>query len=1248
MVTKHAIRLILQTFLLHEFDRATLLFLSFFCHRQSHLPPLSFLTSILYLPNTHHLSDHTMWIKQVIIDGFKSYAHRTVVGPFDREFNAITGLNGSGKSNVLDAICFVFAISNLSQVRVHDLRELIYKSGQAGIHKASVTIDFDNSDRDASPPAYIDHKTITVTRQIHTGNKFFINGSTATLGQVQNLFHSVQLNVNNPHFLIMQGTISKVLNMKPAARLSMLEEAAGTRMFEQKKTMAQQMVQKKDMKLGEIDRQLEDDMKPTLEKREKDRRDYDQYIQSRNQIEVLSRMKLAYDYEHLFETCTNLRGEVLQAQNTEMSAEQDVKDLRNTIEEMTLEIQQQKSTHQQSLTYGLGSSQKEYDDSYKVLVTKQTDLQHLQEDVAKQGELVTSLKAKNKRFDASLTQHHETVKKAHLDLKAHDASHSELEVGTDNLQRQLALLKSGIAASSEGVSLTEQLERYKKQLTTAEGDTKNAELIKQRSATQLAAKKKQAGADDKEYEAVKVALAREQALLAEEEDALKRATGGYSEEREKHLRDFIEEKQGVISTLEHELRRLQTVVQTRVEVQYEGNRQPKELAGRVKGVVLKLLDVKDRENICALTQAAGRGLYNIVVDNEATGKELVKKVKNRITVIPLNQIQDGVISQQALQMAEQVARRAGGSAELALDLIDYDDEVGAAMRFVFGKRIVCSDLKTASAVTFHKDIKQVTVTTQGEVVQPGGVMRGGSTRDLDMNLAHYLKYKELVKDLDQHRAELVKAEQELQGLLEAAARFREQEASLRIMKRKVEGLQYQLSSNQRHQLMEQAAKLETDIREAEETLATGTAKATHLHAEIKKLEGSMKKGGNLDDEIKRVTTEIAKNKKDQKELAPKRSETMRIVAEADATEADLRAELERAHADGAEEAAKLTQFQTKVSRAKKELAHLNGIVSGKEAHMQELKDKLNEANSGLQNKEQDLSALKDNEAELRVALQECKRRVGELEALKKERQARLLTLEKSDFVTQNRHLFDKKGSDLDWRSIDYVKDFARLEAMKQQHSAAGKTVNHKVVSMYEAVAEQYNDVLSKRNQVARDREHVLSTITELNTQKKHTIEETFKKVSLDFSAIFSTLLPGAKAKLVPDRDDDDDISGLSIHAAMGNSWKDSLTELSGGQRSLLALSYILSLLKYKPAPVYILDEVDAALDLSHTQNIGKMLASHFKKSQFLVVSLKEGMFNNANVLFRVRLVDGQSQITRNDNTAIAQKRKGTKRPREED
>jgi structural maintenance of chromosome 2 len=164
----------------------------------------------------------------------------------------------------------------------------VYKQGQAGVTKATVTLVFDNTDKEQSPLGYEEHDTITVTRQVVIGgrNKYLINGHTAQPGRVQNLFHSVQLNVNNPHFLIMQGRITKVLNMRPPEILSMIEEAAGTRMFETKKSAALKTIEKKGSKLDEINKVIEEDITPKLEKLRGERSSFIEY----QKINVRGRM----------------------------------------------------------------------------------------------------------------------------------------------------------------------------------------------------------------------------------------------------------------------------------------------------------------------------------------------------------------------------------------------------------------------------------------------------------------------------------------------------------------------------------------------------------------------------------------------------------------------------------------------------------------------------------------------------------------------------------------------------------------------------------------------------------------------------------------------------------------------------------------------------------------------------------------------------------------------------------------------
>lgn len=166
-----------------------------------------------------------------------------------------------------------------------------------------------------------------------------------------------------------------------------------------------------------------------------------------------------------------------------------------------------------------------------------------------------------------------------------------------------------------------------------------------------------------------------------------------------------------------------------------------------------------------------------------------------------------------------------------------------------------------------------------------------------------------------------------------------------------------------------------------------------------------------------------------------------------------------------------------------------------------------------------------------------------------------------------------------------------------------KKINKKVMGMIEKAEGEYTELLRKRKVVENDKKKIEQVIENLDVKKKVELERTWRKVNKDFGSIFSTLLPGSNAKLEPP-EGMEAWEGLEVKVAFGDIWKQSLSELSGGQRSLIALSLILSLLLYKPAPMYILDEVDAALDLSHTQNIGNMLKTHFSQSQFIVVSLK--------------------------------------------
>ncbi|WKX94401.1 hypothetical protein Q1695_011562 [Nippostrongylus brasiliensis] len=240
-----------------------------------------------------------MYIKRLEIDGFKSYSKPQVIDGFDTMFNAITGLNGTGKSNILDSICFVLGITNLSHIRAGQLQDLVYKQGQAGITKATVTITFDNRDKKHGPIGYHNCDEIVIRRQIIVNgrNSYTINGSTATNAKVSDFFRSVGLNVNNPHFLIMQGRITKVLNMKPHEILGMIEEAAGTKLYEAKRTLALSTINKKQSKVDEIEKLMAEDIIPQLEKLQRDKQNFLEYNNCDREIERSERKLTAFTYQ---------------------------------------------------------------------------------------------------------------------------------------------------------------------------------------------------------------------------------------------------------------------------------------------------------------------------------------------------------------------------------------------------------------------------------------------------------------------------------------------------------------------------------------------------------------------------------------------------------------------------------------------------------------------------------------------------------------------------------------------------------------------------------------------------------------------------------------------------------------------------------------------------------------------------------------------------------------------------------------
>ncbi|CAK8561036.1 unnamed protein product [Lathyrus sativus] len=1168
-----------------------------------------------------------MYIKEICLEGFKSYATRTVVPGFDRFFNAITGLNGSGKSNILDSICFVLGITNLQQVRASNLQELVYKQGQAGITKATVSIVFDNSERGRSPLGYEGHSEITVTRQIVVGgrNKYMINGKLAQPNQVQNLFHSVQLNVNNPHFLIMQGRITKVLNMKPPEILSMLEEAAGTRMYETKKEAALKTLEKKQSKVDEINKLLDQEILPALEKLRKERTQYMQWANCNAELDRLRRFCIAYEYVQAETIKNNAISEVEQVKAKIAEIDDMAKTTMVDVKEMETKIAQLTAEKEASMGGEMKSLSEKVDKLSQTLV-KETSVLTNKKDTLKSEEVNKGKIVKNiEELKQSVEEKAFAIKKAEegaADLKSKAA---ELSKSLEEHEKEYQGVLAGKSSGDEEKCLEDQLGDAKVAVGSAETELK--QLKTKISHCEKELKEKTDQLKSKQDEATNV----KKQLEDKKKDVENLKTGleslPYKEGEMEALQKERESERDSVHKLKAEIRNI-SVNLANVDFSY---RDPVKNFDRskVKGVVAKLIKVKDSSTVTALEVSAGGKLYNVVVDTESTGKQLLQhgNLRRRVTIIPLNKIQYYTVPSRVQQAAVRLVGKE--NAEIALSLVGYDEELKNAMEYVFGSTFVCKTISAAKEVAFNREIHTTSVTLEGDIFQPSGLLTGGSRKGSGDLLRQLHAVAEAESKLSVHQNRLSEIEAKITELLPLHKKYKDLKATLELKSHDLSLFQSRAQQNEHHKLEELVKKIEQELVEAKSAVKEKELLYKNCVKTVSSLEKSIKEHNKNRESRLKGLEKMIKSIKSQMQSSSK------YLKEHDSDKERLVMEKEAVIQEQASLENQLDSLKTLISDLSSEVEEQKSTVAAAKNNLDEVQSELNAVRQKMKQCDKEISGIVKEQKKLEHKLSENnlerKRMENEVKRMEMEQKDCSLRvdklIEKHAWIASEKQLFGKSGTDYDFSSRNPGKSREDLEKLQAEQSGLEKRVNKKVMAMFEKAEDEYNDLMSKKNIIENDKSKIKKVIEELDEKKKETLNVTWVKVNTDFGSIFSTLLPGTMAKLEPP-EGCSFLDGLEVRVAFGSVWKQSLSELSGGQRSLLALSLILALLLFKPAPLYILDEVDAALDLSHTQNIGKMIKNHFPHSQFIVVSLKEGMFNNANVLFRTKFVDGVSTVQR--------------------
>ncbi|KAK2704127.1 hypothetical protein QYM36_017575, partial [Artemia franciscana] len=988
-----------------------------------------------------------MYVKSMVIDGFKSYGQRTEINGFDHEFNAITGLNGSGKSNILDAICFLLGITNLSHVRATNLQELVYKNGTAGITKASVSITFDNSDKLQSPLGYDHFDEITITRQIVVGgkNKYLINGVNAQNNKVQDLFRSVQLNVNNPHFLIMQGRITKVLNMKPPEILGMLEEAAGTKMYEVKKQQAEKTIEKKDAKLREIEEVIMEDITPTINKLKEDRSQYLNYQKIQRELEHYQKIYIAQQFvmleERLKKASDEYQIQVNEIDNLKKACELGTEEIAS-VEEEILELQQKKEGDAGQVLSDLEAQLKE---SVKEQTKMEGVVKSLQSNIKDEEKKANQLE-KGKKDDLKVLN---ARLKEEADFKSNfDSLIKENSEAQENLQlaeRRRDAINRGlfVTASGEDATLAEQLMKQNEELRKLQTEMQTANMRLKDAKEKLKKKEPELKDTEKEWKQNQEQYQK----LENDVKSLEKQLGANAADKYQLVEQKKVELSGELRNLRDKLSHIEDRYSSTV-FQYR-DPTPNFDRRRVKGMFCNLFKVKDPAFYTAIEVAAGGRLYNVVVEDDETSKLLIEKgqLRNRTTFIPLNKIQAHKIDDGRMQYAKNKFGK--NDLFLALDLIEFDPGVRSAVEYVFGNTLIATTGQIAKQACYDNRLRRRCISLEGDDFSPSGTLTGGSRGQgskmlEELGLAMELRSTKEKKEEDFRRLdnELSKLKDSYNNYMNKRQVYDKKVSDLQILKERIEGTSHFRLQQEIEGFRKMIADIEQGSHEMKEKEKELKNKVKDLEYKVKNAESLKKQEEKEAEENLALWKDKASRINEKWAEKEQRLETLKLEIE------ELKKVTETADEQIAESKKLIEELKNNLDVAKQKAKEQEVVVKEKQDRVKAQKDLISKSNAEITKKTNKIEQLKKKISEHQLQIKQLDLKLSKHNSDVRDAEIRVNEMmKKYDFINEDRQFFGQPDSQYDFRGINHSDLQKRVASLQEQSTKLSRNVNARAMTM---------------------------------------------------------------------------------------------------------------------------------------------------------------------------------------------------------
>jgi len=1163
-------------------------------------------------------------LKKIKAFGFKSFADPISLD-FSGGVTAIVGPNGSGKSNVVDAVRWVLGETSTKQLRSDKLEDVIFKGNdrRKPLGLAEVAITFDNS----AGTLPVEFSEVEFTRRAYRAgeSEYFINRSQVRLRDIVEMLMGTGLGPGS-YAIVSQGHIDSILQSKPTERRALFEETAGINKFLARKKESLRRLEQTETNairlndlLSEIERRI-----PELETQVRRAKRYRKVSAKVRDLEILSYMRasasrraereeLRVEAERteelrsvaaakaaslgatLAELRTRTYRQELQLEELRTQGQQRRAELARTEADYAAALARRQTLEAQSTQTDedVARVQQERETLAATIASLDERLAPLLRDVesAREGELAaqTALAQARAQLDAIFTQ----LRAVEAAASENAARKAERRVQTENLRAEAERLEAETHAAR---TRAEQLEIAAGAASHKFGE-RERDLVARESAAQEARS---------QFEARERDVAAAQAILAATTDEHRRFSGEIAAaESRLHTIEELE------ATLEGHVPGTRAVV----EAWQRG-----ELRG-VEGIVSNLIDTDERF-ARAMDVAFGARLSNIITSTSEDAERAIEflnaREMGRATFLPL----DTLSSREGKTMTPDL-QGAPGVIGYAHALVRTQPKYESVVRFLVGNVLVVDTLQTGIALVRGRGFRDTIVTLSGEQITGGGAITGGRFKRERSILSRRVQAQTLREQLVQQRARMT----ELEAALAAAARASEEAVALRdgareaasrgelqLAEVRADMSALQTEAERTHgefeaarARVEQAGALARDARERERALDGAVSEHAHSDEERRRLE----------EELARARAEIAIAEAAQAEATAHagglRERLAGLSAERDGSRGRLGIidqDTERAHAAREQMLAEIAGLMEQTGNAH---AHIEGLQRGvaeSDAALEAARRERDELANTMLQAESDLKLAENDERETAAGGERNRMRLAEIEAE--------LGMLVSQFA-QN-PATDDECKDVGERYKDepdsVVDDLTRL---REELARLQANVNLNAEAEQAELAERDTFLRAQMDDLARARETLLESIKEIESQTQVQFNETFEKVAAAFHESYERLFPGGDAKMWQTDPENLSETGIEISAQPPGLAKMPLAALSGGQRAMVAAALIFALIKVKPSPFYLLDEVDAALDDMNVERFSEMVREMATDSQMLIVTHNKKTMELADRMYGVTM-----------------------------